>query len=369
MSIRNLDKNEKKYGEVYIRLLQKQLERTDGYKNNFLENEQQSIAKLEAFINYLKSAAISKKVYGKILKNTADNVGIIGKAKYASRRGDINNNILDTDTFFIKPLDKCLNMVKAKEKVYTSLEIIIYLLIYIHEQNELELLDQQNGVDGFYFVLMALLEAIKNKITTINIYMNHDTFEYIKVLGHHIIKFKSIILKMINNKEYNELKRLLDLYNINGLFDINKIKEDIDDRYSIPLPSEEAISYIEEISSIAIKQYSEKPIDVKKYKSLLIREIILEKVLEGFTEISSLLSDIGIENEIIQKDIDELVLLINSSINRIKIMLLKTIRERLRIESVAKIIENNSYAETITGSEQEDPNTSFGNGMSLKGPQ
>ena len=55
--------------------------------------------------------------------------------------------------------------------------------------------------------------------------MNYDTFEYIKVLGHHIIKFKSIILKMINNKEYNELKRLLDLYNINGLFDINKISD------------------------------------------------------------------------------------------------------------------------------------------------
>lgn len=360
MSIRNLDEKESRYGKAYIRLLQKQLERTDEYKKEFLENKIPSITKLESFVNYLKNATVSKRIYGKILKNTADNVGIIGKAKYGNKRGDINNNILDTNTIFIKPLDKCLNMVKAKEKVYTSLEIILYLLIYIHEQNELELLDQEDSFDGFYFVLMDLLEAIKNKIATINFYMNYDTFEYIQVLGHHIIKFKSIILKMINNKEYNELKRLLDLYNINGLFDINKIKKDIDDKYSIPLPSDEAISYIEDISSIAIKQYSEKPIDVKKYKSLLIREIILEKVLEGFTEISSLLSDIGIENEKKQKDIDELVLLINSSIDRIKIMLLKTIRERLRIESVAKIIENNSYTETIAGAGED--NSSFSHG-------
>lgn len=32
MSIRNLDEKESRYGEVYIRLLQKQLERTDEYK-------------------------------------------------------------------------------------------------------------------------------------------------------------------------------------------------------------------------------------------------------------------------------------------------------------------------------------------------
>ncbi len=32
MSIRNLDEKESRYGEVYIRLLQKQLERTNEYK-------------------------------------------------------------------------------------------------------------------------------------------------------------------------------------------------------------------------------------------------------------------------------------------------------------------------------------------------
>ncbi len=360
MSIRNLDEKESRYGEVYIRLLQKKLERTDGCKKEFLDIKNPSITKLESFVNYLKNATVSKRIYGKILENTADNVGIIGKVKYASRRDDINNNILDTDTFFIKPFDECIKLFKYKEKAYTSLEIVTNLLTIVYYQKELEALEQEDSFDGFYYVLTELLEAIKNKITTINFYMNYDTFQCIKVLGHHIIKFKSILLKMIGNKEYNELKNLLDFYKINGSFDYNKIKKDIVDRYSIPLPSDEAISYIEEISSIAFKQHSEKPIDEKKYKSLLIREIILEKVLEGFTEISSLLSDINIESKENQKDIDELVLLINSSINRIKIMLLKTIRERLRIESVAKIIENIPYTETIAGAGED--NSSFSHG-------
>ena len=357
MSIRNLDEKESRYGEVYIRLLQKQLGRTDGYKKEFLENKIPSITKLESFVNYLKNATVSKRIYEKILKNTADNVGIIGKAKYASRRGDINNNILDTDTFFIKPFDECIKMFKYREKAYTSLEIVTYLLTIVYNQKELEVLDQEDSFDGFYYVLMDLLNNIKNKLTNINFCLRYEPYKYIHGLIHNIIKFKSILLKMIGNKEYNELKNLLDFYKINDSFDYNKIKKDIADRYSIPLPSEEAISYIEEISSIAIKQYSEKPIDVKKYKSLLIREIILEKVLEGFTEISSLLSDINIESKKNQKDIDELVLLINSSIDRIKITLLKTIRERLRIESVAKIIENNSYTEAIAGAGED--NSSF----------
>ena len=66
MSIRKLDEKESRYGKAYIRLLQKQLERTDEYKKEFLENKIPSITKLESFVNYLKNATVSKRIYGKI---------------------------------------------------------------------------------------------------------------------------------------------------------------------------------------------------------------------------------------------------------------------------------------------------------------
>ena len=58
MSIRNLDEKESRYGKAYVRLLQKQLERTDEYKKEFLENKIPSITKLESFVNYLKNSQI-----------------------------------------------------------------------------------------------------------------------------------------------------------------------------------------------------------------------------------------------------------------------------------------------------------------------
>ena len=344
-----------KYGDIYANSMQRKNEEEKSaelaFRKLMIERFSSSADKktkkklLEAYLDYLKAVNNKLSEYHSIINRNKSLFSINDKAKKTQKKIQQLNDIL------IKPLEEILNGFEHfSHDEEQNIQIINWIMYGLSSQG---FLSQNNSYisesfsDGEKALIGINLRKIEKAASSLT-YPSDICYDNVKSLIKRIEKKNRDIKTIIDVYIYDRMMELLSAINHEVFYDEETSKKNMretEKKYSLLKISEQDSekSFVERYNSLkdyTKKQFGIDDINIEKYKRLLVRKEILNKVGNGLREILNIINnDTSYWNSKNSKKVEKLKKLI--------VNFLPTVTRMIN-ENNKKIAEFEQYKEAVS---------------------